>query len=220
MALIFKERATILFVGDSITDGGRTRTDPRHLGLTYAGIAAGMIQTAHPELRLQFYNRGIGGDSVRELAARWERDVTPLAADWISISIGINDVWRTYKNSPNAVPLDEFTATYRRLAAAARAAGARLILMETSIIEQDFASPGNVRLEPFNAAIRAIAVDHDAVLVRTRDAFRRALAAWPDYQWTNDGIHTSCEGSVLMARAWLYAVGFDPDHWFRQTLHS
>jgi len=214
MGLIFAPHATILFIGDSITDGGRTRTDPRHLGLTYAGIAAGMIQTAHPELRLTFYNRGIGGDSVRELAARWDRDVTPLKPDWISVSIGINDVWRTYTNSPNAVPIGEFTAAYRDLAARARAGGARLILMETSIIEQDLNSIGNVRLEPFNAAIRAIAIEHDAVLVRTRDAFRRALAAWPDYQWTNDGVHTSCEGSVLMARAWLQAVGFDAGLWF------
>ncbi|MFN8378973.1 MAG: GDSL-type esterase/lipase family protein [Anaerolineae bacterium] len=41
-------------------------------------------------------NMGVGGNTVRDLAARWESDVTALNPDWLSICIGINDVWRQF----------------------------------------------------------------------------------------------------------------------------
>lgn len=211
MALIFTPRQTILFIGDSITDGARTRSDPDHLGLTYAGIAAGLVQNLQPDLRLKFYNRGIGGNSVRELAARWDADVIEMKPDWLSISIGINDVWRGVGDKPgnNSVPIEEFKKTYRSLLERTVHAlpDCKLILMQTSIIEKDFQSVGNTRLEPYNEFIGELAKQYNAVLVPIRDAFRDMINTWQDYQWVNDGVHTSVEGSVLMALSWCRAVG-------------
>jgi acyl-CoA thioesterase I len=211
MTLIFKPNQTILFIGDSITDGGRTRTDLNHLGLTYAGFAAGLIQNICPELRLKFYNRGIVGNSVRELASRWDSDVIPLKPDWLSISIGINDVWRGIGDKPGntSVPLEEFERIYRSILDRTKKElpRCRFILMETSVIEQDFDSEGNRRLEKYNETIGDIAHDYNSILVPVRSAWETMLSLWPDYQWTNDGVHTSAEGSVLMALCWCRAVG-------------
>ena len=41
-------------------------------------------------------NRGVSGDTVRELKARWQADVLNLKPDWLSVCIGINDVWQQF----------------------------------------------------------------------------------------------------------------------------
>ena len=47
-------------------------------------------------------NSGIGGNTSRDLLQRFDRDVVSLKPDWVSICIGINDVWRQF-DSP-AIP--------------------------------------------------------------------------------------------------------------------
>ena len=47
-------------------------------------------------------NAGISGNTSRDLLARYQRDVIDLNPDWVSICIGINDVWRQF-DSP-AIP--------------------------------------------------------------------------------------------------------------------
>ncbi|MGV8093947.1 MAG: hypothetical protein AB2L24_18960 [Mangrovibacterium sp.] len=61
-----------LFQGDSITDGSRGRnTDPNHImGHGYAFSIASRLGADFPEKKLVFYNRGISGNKVTDLAAR------------------------------------------------------------------------------------------------------------------------------------------------------
>jgi len=57
----------ILFQGDSITDGGRQRTgsDFNHImGQDYAYMIAAQVGARYPERKLNFVNRGIGGNQV------------------------------------------------------------------------------------------------------------------------------------------------------------
>ena len=71
---------TILFQGDSITDAGRqNRQQPNSneqasMGNGYASIAAAALLTSRPELNLSIYNRGISGNKVHQLAARWQKE--------------------------------------------------------------------------------------------------------------------------------------------------
>src|SRR5436309_104101 len=90
----------VLFQGDSITDAGRDRsvTDPnsaRALGSGYPLLVAAAALAAHPDRGLRFYNRGISGNKVPDLAARWAADTVALAPDALSILIGVNDFWHT-----------------------------------------------------------------------------------------------------------------------------
>ena len=72
---IFRKDARILFQGDSITDGGRGRTsDPNHiLGHSYAYLIAADFGGHFPERNLTFFNRGVSGNKIPDLVARWER---------------------------------------------------------------------------------------------------------------------------------------------------
>ena len=92
----FTPHARILFQGDSITDGNRGRSaDPNHvLGHGYVFIIAAKYGAAFPELKLDFLNRGVSGNTVLDLEKRWQKDVLDLKPDVLSILIGVNDEGR------------------------------------------------------------------------------------------------------------------------------
>ncbi|RDC64004.1 GDSL-type esterase/lipase family protein [Adhaeribacter pallidiroseus] len=85
---------TFLFQGDSITEGNRTRnTDWNHvMGHGYAYIIAGKLGYAYPAKNFHFINRGISGNKITDLAARWQTDTLDLKPNLLSMLIGINDV--------------------------------------------------------------------------------------------------------------------------------
>src|SRR5690606_13910973 len=140
-------------------------------------LVRALVTASHPHLRLTWINRGVSGDTSRDLKARWESDVIDERPDWLSVKIGINDVWRAFTGQPElAVPIDEYEATLRELLQrAVEATGCRLILMEPYLIEPDLSEPQRAQSDRYRAVVRQLATELDAVLVRTQDAFDRAL---------------------------------------------
>jgi lysophospholipase L1-like esterase len=207
--LALKDGDTVLFMGDSITDAGRRDDKTRQLGGGYVALIADLLAALHPDRRIRILNHGISGDRVIELHKRWEVDVVAHQPDWVSISIGINDVWRRFANLlDDAVDIDDYIRLYGDLCEwTTKKTSARLILMETSVIGEDFANDSNRYLEQYKDAIRAYAQQYDAVLVPIRDAYRRGIEARPGFAWTSDGVHPLPPGHMLMATTWLRAVG-------------
>lgn len=207
--MLFHPRQKLLFIGDSITDCGR-RDVAAPYGNGYVSLVRALLLARHPDLGLGFANRGIGGDTVRHLAARWERDVVAERPDWLSVKVGINDVWRRFGGNPReAVPLDEYRDTLDGLLRRAReATGARLILMEPYVIEPDRAEPMRVEMDRYCAAVGGLAAEHDAVMVRTQVAFDAVLAHTPAGAWAEDRVHPGLPGHAIIALAWLRAAGF------------
>jgi lysophospholipase L1-like esterase len=133
--VIFGSHQKLVFIGDSITDCGR-RDKAAPYGNGYVMLVRALLLARYPGIGLEIVNKGISGNTVRDLAGRWEQDVTAEQPDWLSVKIGINDVWRTVAaRHAEAVPLEEYEQTYRRLLAETRArTNARLILMEPYVI--------------------------------------------------------------------------------------
>jgi len=93
--------STLVMVGDSITDCQRIFPDnpeglPADLGKGYVSFVDGLLTACYPSYRIQVLNRGVSGETVRELKARWQADVLNLKPDWLSVCIGINDVWQQF----------------------------------------------------------------------------------------------------------------------------
>ncbi|MBO7153528.1 MAG: hypothetical protein J6W67_06955 [Lentisphaeria bacterium] len=94
----------LLFIGDSVTDRGRRRdtdTSPSEglfepLGTGYPHVVSGLLNAVYPDTLIRITNVGNSGNNVRHLRDRWQRDVLDLKPDWLSIMIGINDVWRQF----------------------------------------------------------------------------------------------------------------------------
>src|SRR5690349_1984671 len=98
--MIIQPDSKLVMIGDSITDCGRARPvgegPYEGLGAGYVALVDGLINAASPELRIRVVNMGISGNTVRDLKARWKSDVLDLEPDWLSVMIGINDVWRHF----------------------------------------------------------------------------------------------------------------------------
>ncbi len=127
---VFPKNARILFQGDSITDGNRGRTpDPNHsLGHGYQFIIFPEFAGHFPELNLTFINRGVSGNKVSDLAARWQKDTSDVHPDVLSVQIGVNDVGAGMR-ATNRVSAERFESDYDSVLAQARAANPQLKLM-------------------------------------------------------------------------------------------
>ncbi|GAB4058845.1 SGNH/GDSL hydrolase family protein [Catellatospora paridis] len=206
--MIFQPRQRIVFIGDSITDCGR-RDAAAPYGNGYMSLVQALVTAAHPELGLSWVNRGISGDTVRDLAARWQHDVVEERPDWLSVKIGINDVWRFFENRPDAaVPLDEYEATLRSLlATAVERTGCRLILADPYLIESDRDDPQYVMTGDYAAAVAALAKEFGALHVPVQAAFDRVLTSTGPADWAHDRIHPNLAGHAVIARAFLDVIG-------------
>jgi lysophospholipase L1-like esterase len=206
--VIFEQGQRIVFIGDSITDCGR-RDSAAPYGDGYMSLVRAFVTAARPDLGLSWANRGVSGDTVRDLAARWQADVVDERPDWLSVKIGINDVWRFFENQPDAaVPLDEYTATLRTLlATAVERTGCRLILADPYLIESDHDDPQYAMTGDYAATVAALAEEFGALHVPVQAAFDRVLTSTRPADWAHDRIHPNLAGHAVIARAFLDAIG-------------
>ncbi len=94
----------IVLIGDSITDSGR-REDPEKLGFGYVRLIHDELLVMNPDKKIEILNKGIGGDRITDLQARWEEDVINEQPDYVSISIGINDVLASVRPAANGTSI-------------------------------------------------------------------------------------------------------------------
>ena len=155
---------------------GRTGTDLPY-GTGYVSLVRNLVLARYPDLGLRFVNRGVNGDTTRNLLARWQRDVLAERPDWLAVKIGINDAWRSFGgNARDAVPLPEYTANLRNLLDQARAGTpARLILLTPYMIEPDHQQPMRAAMDRYGAAVKGLAAEYGATLIDTQAAFDVAL---------------------------------------------
>lgn len=206
MSLI-EQGAVVVFQGDSITDAGRNRKQPRDMGRGYAMMAAAFFSAQYPERRVTFYNRGISGNRVKDLEQRWDEDCLDLKPHWVSILIGINDCWRRY-DSNDPTTTEAYAAGYRRLLERTREkVGARLIVMEPFVLPvPEDRKEWREDLDPKIHAARQLAREFDAIYVPLDGMFAAAAARREPAYWAYDGVHPSPAGHALIAGAWLRAV--------------
>ena len=89
--------ANIVFYGDSITDACRDRNGNANLGYGYPAFVTGRLSNLNPE-KDKFFNRGISGNRIVDLYAQIN-GVLNLQPDFISILIGVNDVWHKFSTN-------------------------------------------------------------------------------------------------------------------------
>jgi lysophospholipase L1-like esterase len=106
-----KDGQKIVFMGDSITDGGRLET-PGGLGWGYVSLFTQLATARHPERRITFVNRGISGQNIVDLKQRWDDDVLRKKPDWLTLMIGINDIHQFLGEPTRAVSPEMYRDTY------------------------------------------------------------------------------------------------------------
>jgi lysophospholipase L1-like esterase len=211
--------SSLLMIGDSITDVGRSQPvaeiypwAPNSMGSGYANVVAGMLGAYAPEARVRVINMGTSGNTVRNLAARWDRDVVAMKPDWLSIMIGINDVWRQFDvpfQKESHVPLDEYGATLDELVRRTLPLVKGIVLMTPYFIEPNREDAMRAAMELYADKVRSIAAARGTLFVDTQAAFDRLLAHCHPAYLAWDRIHPNVIGHTAIARAFLDAVGLD-----------
>jgi lysophospholipase L1-like esterase len=205
----------LVMIGDSITDCGRVRPVAEGmdgaLGNGYVSLVQALINATYPAQQLRIINMGIGGNTVRDLVARWPTDVLALQPDWLSIMIGINDVWRQF-DTPSAttghVSRAEFSQTLESLVRETRPRLQGLILMSPFFIEPNRADPMRAMMDEYGAVVRQLAERYDALFVDTQDALDVAMTHIQPTALAGDRVHPNLTGHMILARAFLEAVGY------------
>ncbi len=210
---MIKNNSLVLFQGDSITDCQRRKEweEPirnREMGDGYPRLITADLRARRPQDSLDFLNRGISGNRIVDLYARWKADALNLRPDIISILIGVNDTWHDSKHS-NGVEPDRFETVYRMLLewTVKVLPGVRLVLMEPFVLPCGEVRPDWIpEMDERRGIIKRLSAEFDTLFVPLQDMFKeKAALTGPEY-WLPDGVHPSAAGHRIIADRWLETV--------------
>lgn len=216
----------VLYIGDSITDGGwgrsggsakaskdRNHTDLNHVyGHSYMMLCAAYYQSQWPDGDWQFWNRGISGNTLYEMADRWQDDALNLQPDVISILIGTNDVAayeQECKQEGKAFTVEGFDYSrweqqYRHLLDTTRQVLPHVdLVLCTPFVGKSRGQERMAITDSLAQIVRKIADDYKATLVPFDELFADLQKSEPTPKyWIWDGIHPTAAGHQRMAELW------------------
>jgi lysophospholipase L1-like esterase len=154
---------------------------------------------------VEFFNRGVSGNTVLDLEKRWQKDTLEIKPDLLSILVGVNDKGR-------GVPLDQYEHTYDKLLTEAKAANPeiKIVLCEPFLVNHLATTPQhgspNDDIVRRQQIVARLAKKHGAALVRLQTAFDRATERAPAIHWIWDDIHPTYSGHQILADEWERTV--------------
>ena len=195
----------LVFIGDSITDCERDRTDENSLGNGFVKILSDKLRPIYPDMDIQLINKGISGNEVCDVLARVNKDVIDLKPDTAVIMIGINNVLHQYKYGKQ-LDLKQFERDFTELLRKIKEAGITLIVLEPFLMP----APDKLRMRPlFNKEleiIHRVAVDIADEFVAYDEMFNGLSESIRYTEYSMDGVHPTHRGSRLIADTAIKAI--------------
>ena len=213
MASCSGNKKQVVFLGDSITQNAVTNSEE------FKGFIT-LIQNEVDE-NIKLIGKGISGDKVSDLLARYKEDVIKLNPDIVFIYIGINDVWHKYDYGTGS-DIDLYEKGLRTIIGDIQNQGAQVILCTPTVIGEN---SGEFRLgnqfkdvetmdkmdqdlDDFSDIIRNLSLEFNTELVDLRKVFKNYISENnPENKakgiLTTDGVHLNNEGSKLIAENML-----------------
>ena len=226
---------TILFQGDSINDCGRYRkaTDKKQsirvlysdgklfkkktaLGEGYPAIVSAELEKSFPGEH-KFYNRGVGGDKITSIYDRMKKDILDLKPDYMSLLVGVNDVWHRYEFSHVGTSAVKFEETYDALLSRLKAEfpELKLIIMGPFVLEG--AATCNRESHPDRFAVftkevaqlasiaEKLAEKYNCPYIDLQSIFNEASKNISCDKLLSDGVHPTRKGHEIITQHWLAA---------------
>ncbi len=217
--MLFETNDHIVFAGDSVTDAGSAGevSVPMfdNLGHGYVRVIDSLLAACYPERRIRVTNSGISGHTSRDLLARFDRDVVAQNPDWVSICIGVNDVWRQFDVpviTEFQVMPEEFERNMEAMILKVKDKVKGIFIMSPYYMEPNPADMMRARMDEYVEICRALAEKYGCVFIDLQKLFadycnirHSSYLAW-------DRIHPNQVGATLVAREFLKYCGFDFAH--------
>lgn len=214
--MIFENMDRIVFAGDSVTDMGSERPVGEGLfdnvGRGYVRVVENMLAVYYPEIKVRVTNSGISGNTSRDLLERFDRDVVALNPDWVSICIGINDVWRQFDSpaiSDAQVMPDEYETNLETMILKVKDTVKGIFILSPYIMEPNKEDMMRNRMDEYVEICRALAKKHDCVFVDFQKMYEDYCKIRHSSYIAWDRIHPNQVGATLMAREFLKKCDFD-----------
>ena len=197
----------IVFQGDSITDAGRDRSDPHHLGGGYPAYAAKILTEEAPNTEFEFLNFGISGNRTCQLFDRLYAEGIAQQPDVISILIGVNDIW--HRHSAKILTTDEqLLLNYREILKRLKAeTNAKIVMLAPYLLDCTDKEDVRADLVRILPAIRALAKEYADVYIPLDELFEEAMKTQPEpHHYSADGVHPNANGAAFIGKHYAEAI--------------
>ncbi len=226
---------TILFQGDSITDCSRYRnaTDEKQstialfrdgklfkkvtaLGEGYPAMVTAELESKFPG-KYKYINRGVGGDRIPDVYSRIVKDIIKLKPDYMSLLVGVNDVWRNFDSDGTGTGAARFEKVYDMLLDElfAEFPDLKIIIMGPYVLPgsaSDNTPDQPDRFEKFTSGVaemadiaKKLAEKYGCAFIDLQSVLDEAIKTVPVKELTGDGVHPTAKGHEVIKKEWLKA---------------
>ena len=214
--MIFSDFDRVVFAGDSVTDMGSERPVGEglfdNLGRSYVRVIENMLMAWYPKLNIRITNSGISGNTSKDLLERFDRDIVELNPQWVSICIGINDVWRQFDVPAcrdYAVSVEEYEKNLETMILKIRGKVKGIFICTPYYIEPNKSDLMRNRMDEYIKVCKYLAQKYNGELVDFQSMYdefckykHSSIIAW-------DRVHPNQMGTTLMAKEFLKHCDFD-----------
>ena len=226
---------TILFQGDSITDCSRYRsaTEKKQstvalfrdgklfkkitaLGDGYPAMVSAELESKFPG-KYKYINRGVSGDRIPDVYTRIVKDIIKVKPDYMSLLVGVNDVWRNFDSEGTGTGSARFEKVYNILLEELREElpELKIIIMGPFLLHGsagDNQPDEPDRFENFSSGVaelasisKKLAEKYGCAYIDLQAMFDEAVKTIPVAELTGDGVHPTAKGHQLIKKEWIKA---------------
>ncbi|MGL4737285.1 MAG: SGNH/GDSL hydrolase family protein [Cellulosilyticaceae bacterium] len=214
--MLIEKNSTWIMIGDSVTDCGRKQPEGEDIscfsgpwGNGYVELVRGYLGAFHPGVGVRVINKGTSGHQAKDLVARWEEDVLAYKPEWVSIMIGINDVWRVF-DAPHIKSLHGNVTDYekymREMIERTLPITKNIIVMTPYFIESNLVDPMRQEMDAYGRVCTRLAKEYQLYFVDTQAAFDKVLEDTHPMTICWDRIHPNVIGHTLLAHKILEVI--------------
>lgn len=214
--MIFENMDRIVFAGDSVTDMGSQNPVGEglfdNIGHSYVRVVENLLAVCYPEIKVRVTNSGISGNTSRDLLKRFDRDVVQLHPQWVSICIGINDVWRQF-DSPaipdGQVSPEEYESNIETMIGMVKDSVKGIFILSPYYMEPNREDMMRKRMDEYVAICRRLAQKHGCIFVDFQQMYEDYCKIRHSCYIAWDRVHPNQVGATLMAREFLKHCEFE-----------
>lgn len=191
-----------VFQGDSITDADRDRDNIASFGVGYPNLVASELMFKYPG-EYEFINEGVSGDRIVDLYARIKQDLINHKPDYLSILIGVNDVWHEL-NERNGVAAPKFEKVYSMLIEEVKEAlpNIKIFILEPFVLKgsgtERYFDEFLADVKLHSQAAKNVAEKYGLIFIPLQEKFDEASKLMPPTYWAADGVHPTAAGHALI----------------------
>lgn len=201
----------IVFFGDSITDAGRTAIqNDCSMGTGYPMLIKAYLDYKYVG-EYECFNKGISGNRIVDLYARIKKDVINLKPDYVSILIGVNDVWHEVDWN-NGVSTNRFEQIYRMIIEDIKNAlpDTKIFIMEPYILKGSATASTEERWDAMSTGVAekaavalSVANKFGLPFIGLQEKLEKRAENTAGGSVSADGVHPSTFGHAIIAKEWI-----------------